>query len=83
MIFPNFLVKTWLLDTNFLVTNFKMPANNLQSANDVYEADVLFTPYPAGRAFKATLPRLVPAGEIGDTDVYGAQQHAPLLDIEL
>jgi hypothetical protein len=46
-------------------------------------ADVLFTPYPAGRAFKATLPRLVPAGEIGDTDVYGAQQHAPLLDVDI
>ena len=44
---------------------------------------MLFTPYPAGRAFKATLPRLVPAGEIGDTDVYGAQQHAPLLDIDI
>jgi len=50
---------------------------------DVAEADVLVTPYPAGRAFKATLPRLVPAGDIGDTDVYGAQQHAPLLDVDI
>lgn len=49
----------------------------------VAEQDVLFTPYPAGRAFKATLPRLIPAGDIGDTDVYGAQQHAPLLEIEI
>jgi hypothetical protein len=49
----------------------------------VEERDVLFTPYPAGRAFKATLPRLIPAGEIGDTDVYGAQQHAPLLEVEI
>ena len=49
----------------------------------VAEADVLFTPYPAGLAFKATLPRLVPAGDIGDTDVYGAQQHAPLLDVDI
>jgi hypothetical protein len=47
------------------------------------EADILFTPYPAGRAFKATLPRLVPAGDVGDTDVYGAQQHAPLLDVDI
>ena len=44
---------------------------------------VLFTEYPAGFAFKATLPRLVSAGDIGDTDVYGAQQHAPLLDVEI
>jgi hypothetical protein len=45
--------------------------------------DVLFTVYDAGYAFKATLPRLVPAGDIGDTDVYGAQQHVPLLDVEI
>jgi hypothetical protein len=44
---------------------------------------VLFTPYDAAFAFKATLPRLVPAGEFGDTDVYGCQQHAPLLDVEI
>ncbi len=44
---------------------------------------VLFTPYPAGNAFKATLPRLVSSGNVGDTDVYGAQQHAPLLDVEI
>ena len=49
----------------------------------VAEHEVLFTPYPAGRAFKATLPRLIPAGEVGDTDVYGAQQHAPLLEVDI
>jgi hypothetical protein len=49
----------------------------------VAEADVLFTPYDAALAFKATLPRAVPAGDFGDTDVYGAQQHAPLLDVEI
>lgn len=49
----------------------------------VDEADVLFTPYDAAAAFKASLPRLVPAGSFGDTDVYGAQQHAPLLDVEI
>ena len=32
---------------------------------------------------KATLPRLKSAGDIGDTDVYGAQQHAPLLDVDI
>lgn len=49
----------------------------------VREEEVLFTPYPAGNAFKATLPRLVPSGDVGDTDVYGAQQHAPLLEVEV
>ena len=31
----------------------------------------------------STIRRLIPSGEIGDTDVYGAQQHAPLLVLEL
>jgi hypothetical protein len=49
----------------------------------VPEQHVLFTPYDAAFAFKATLPRLVPSGDFGDTDVYGCQQHAPLLDVDL
>jgi hypothetical protein len=49
----------------------------------VAEEDVLLTPYDAAFAFKATFPRLVPAGAFGDTDVYGCQQHAPLLDVDI
>jgi hypothetical protein len=33
------------------------------------------------RAIKYVLPRTVVAGSPGDGDVYGAQQHAPMLDI--
>ncbi len=44
---------------------------------------VLFTVYEPGYAFKATVPRLKPSGDPGDTDVYGAQQHGPLLDVEI
>ncbi len=50
---------------------------------DVDAAAVLFTEYPAGYAFKATIPRSVPSGDVGDTDVYGCQQHAPLLDVDV
>ena len=45
--------------------------------------DVLYTPYPAALALKGTIPRRVSSGDIGDTDVYGAQQHAPMLDVEI
>ena len=45
--------------------------------------EVLFTPYAAAYAFKATIPRRISSGDVGDTDVYGAQQHAPMLDIEV
>ena len=50
---------------------------------DTPEKDVLFTEYPAGYAFKATIPRRIPSGDIGDTDIYGAQQHAPMLDVDI
>lgn len=49
----------------------------------VHPDEVVFTVYDAGFAFKATLPRLVPAGDIGDSDMYGAQQHAPLLEVDV
>jgi len=34
-------------------------------------------------AIKITLPRPIVAGSPGDRDVYGAQQHRPLLDLVL
>jgi len=39
--------------------------------------------YPMGRAIKISLQRRVTAGDPGDRDVYGAQQHAPLLELEV
>ena len=45
--------------------------------------DVAVMRYPLGRAIKITLARQIMAGDPGDRDVYGAQQHAPLLEIEI
>jgi Domain of unknown function (DUF4387) len=39
--------------------------------------------FDPARAIKANLKRAVPAGRPGDTDVYGAQQHAPLLGLRV
>lgn len=36
---------------------------------------------PEGRAIKVTLFRPLGQGEFGDSDMYGCQQHAPLLDL--
>ena len=49
----------------------------------VCETDVLFTEYPPALAYKATIARRIPSGGVGDTDIYGAQQHAPLLELEI
>ena len=42
---------------------------------------VAFVPYPPGNALKITMRRSVSSGDVGESDVYGAQQYAPLLDI--
>ncbi|HYE81431.1 MAG TPA: DUF4387 domain-containing protein [Clostridia bacterium] len=34
-------------------------------------------------AFKITIKRPIDSGSIGETDVYGAQQHAPLMGIQI
>jgi uncharacterized protein DUF4387 len=47
------------------------------------EGTVEVLPYPAAPAVKIVMDRLIGLGAIGDRDVYGAQQHAPLLDLEL
>lgn len=40
-------------------------------------------PYPPAKAIKITMKRPRSSGSLGETDVYGAQQHAPLLDLEV
>ncbi len=46
-------------------------------------ADCEVIPYPAASAIKIVLPRRIIAGTPGDTDVYGAQQHRPMIDVEI
>ena len=43
-------------------------------------AEVFFDP---ALAIKITIKRPIDSGGIGDTDVYGAQQHAPLFDVSI
>ena len=40
-------------------------------------------PYPPALAMKIAMDRRIVAGDAGDSDVYGAQQHGPMLGIEL
>ncbi|HER24719.1 MAG TPA: DUF4387 domain-containing protein [Candidatus Atribacteria bacterium] len=42
-----------------------------------------FVEFDPANAIKATIVRQVDSGSIGETDVYGAQQHAPLLEIKI
>jgi len=47
------------------------------------ESDVLKIVYfEPSQAIKVTIKRKIPSGAPGDTDIYGAQQHVPLFDLE-
>lgn len=39
--------------------------------------------FPAAKAVKATIRRPLASGALGERDVYGAQQHVPLMMMEL
>jgi len=39
--------------------------------------------FEPAQAIKFTIERPLPAGSVGERDVYGAQQHAPLLELEV
>ena len=49
----------------------------------VAEKTVEVLPYPVALAVKIVMDRAMPAGSPGDRDVYGAQQHAPLLELDI
>ena len=60
-------------------TRERMAALYRVPIDDVYEV-VCFDP---ACAIKITLARQRPQGSVGESDTYGAQQHAPLLGVEL
>lgn len=51
---------------------------------NIAETDVLgIVAFEPANAIKATIKRPLVSGAVGETDVYGAQQHAPLLSLTL
>jgi len=49
----------------------------------VTDNEVAIIPFDVAKAIKITVPRRMRSGAPGDTDVYGAQQHVPLMMIDL
>ena len=64
--------QTGVISRKLFATLYKVP-------EDVVE----FIEYDQAYAFKGTIPRWVGSGDLTDSDIYGAQQHAPLLDVEV
>ena len=44
---------------------------------------VLFFEHDRALAFKASIPRPVFSGDLEDSDVFGGQQHGPLVDLDI
>jgi hypothetical protein len=49
----------------------------------VAKEDILIMEYGVVNAIKITIPRKITSGDIKDTDIYGCQQHGPLLTIKI
>jgi hypothetical protein len=60
-----------------IVTKKKIAALYKRPVGDILKL-VYFEP---SNALKITMRRPIPSGDAGETDIYGAQQHAPLLSL--
>ena len=67
------VVKAEVLSANKFAGLFRIPVSDVISV-------VEFEP---ALAIKVTIKRARSSGAFGETDVYGAQQHAPLLSLEI
>ncbi|MGB9813214.1 MAG: DUF4387 domain-containing protein [Thermovenabulum sp.] len=47
------------------------------------EKIITFVYFDAANAIKITIPRLRPQGTVGETDMHAAQQHVPLMFVEV
>ena len=76
------IFKEWDMFEKFCtkkVINKELIARLYNVSEDKIMEIVEFKP---AKAIKATIERPISSGELGETDVYGAQQHAPLLGLE-
>jgi nicotinamidase-related amidase len=65
--------KTGIINRELIAKLYHIPVDQV----------VNFVEFDPAKAVKATIIRPIESGSVGDTDVYGAQQHAPLLSIEI
>ena len=59
-------------------------AASVAALYSIPESDVIsLVEFPPALAVKATIIRPLPSGGFGERDVYGAQQHVPLMNMNL
>ena len=65
--------KSGVLNKTFIANLYGIPESRI--------AD--FVEFDPGYAIKFTINRLKPSGSFGEGDIFGCQQYAPLLDVEI
>ena len=60
-----------LLNETLIANLYKIPVDDVLN----------LTHFKPAKAIKVTIARPISSGALGETDVYGAQQHAPLLNL--
>src|SRR4051812_17277389 len=65
--------RTRILTRERMAALYRIPAERISD----------FVEYDPGYAVKFTIYRLSPSGSAGDGDIFGAQQYAPLLGLEV
>lgn len=68
----NKVCNSGILSNELIGSLYQVPVNDIQIIN-----------YPPAYTIKISLPRQYPSGDPVDRDVLGAQQHSPLLDLEI
>jgi hypothetical protein len=66
-----------------VIASQAMTAESIAYAYATTPERITVTPYPPALAIKVTIPRRIAAGDLGDGDVYGAQQYMPLADLRI
>lgn len=77
IIFKEFEMYEKVKQANLFNKEMFAPLYNIPESNII--SLVYFDP---AKAVKITIVRPISSGALGETDVYGAQQHAPLMGIE-
>lgn len=70
-------------DYDRVVESATLDPDRIAAAYRVRPSDVMIIPYPQVLAVKVTMPRRAGSGDLSDSDVYGAQQHVPLMLLEV
>jgi hypothetical protein len=68
---------------NDVVARNVLTKENISELYSIPASDVRIFPFKPALAIKVSIPRLLPGGSPGDTDVAGGQQFVPLLSLPL